>query len=158
MKHFGYRALIAATVIILAACGPKHGPGKTDSVKRPDWSNEQAAAAINKMADQYRKDPAAFMNARTYVWSGTWLWPETIGIGSKHFELMKKMFYEGDEAVREIVLNVILMNLPPGEIESRDKDFIKDLVLMDTDIKERRANVPPPSDSYEIIEEYVDPE
>ena len=143
----------AAILAALVSCGPKPEPGRPPPLKRPSWSRAKAAEAIRKMAGEYRKDPIGFWQNRTYVWSGTWIWPETIGIGPRHMELMEEMFYEGDEATREIILNVILMNIPPEKIKEADKDFLRDLVILDTDIKERRANVPPPSEDEEIIEE-----
>ena len=152
----GVVAMIALGMITAAlACGPKKAAGKTTPVKRPCWSKAQTKKAIIELAQEYRNDPAGFWGNRTYVWAGTWLWPETVGINSRHIKLLKKMFYEGDEATREIVLNVILMNVPAKKLARSKGEFLKDLVLMDTELKESRANVPPPSHHEEIIEEYL---
>lgn len=82
------------------------------------------------------------------------MWEETIGINHRHFNLLKQMFYNGDEATKEIVLQVILMNIPLDKLQKREKSFLRDLVLLDTELKEKRANVPPPLPYEEIIEEY----
>ena len=149
--------IIGILVFSFAACGPKPAPGRPKPVDRPCWSKSHAEKAIKALAEEYRKDPEKFRANRTYVWAGTWLWPETVGIDKHHMKLLKKMFYSGDDATREIILNVIFMNIPAKELKCKEKKFLKDLVLLDTELKERKANVPPPSDTEEIIEEYVQP-
>ncbi len=146
------KTLIAATagIILLAcACGPKPAPGRPEPVKKPSWSKEKAARAVEKLAEKYRSNPETFMENRDYVWTGqNWIWPETVGVRAKHLEALKKLFRQGDIYTREIVLNVILMNIPPEKLKKTSADFLRELVILDTDMKERRADVPPPS-SYE---------
>lgn len=151
MKKIVMIIFSAAAIFMLSSCLHKHEAGRPESIKRPNWSNEQAAQSIEKMAQLYRQDEDAFRKTRTYVWSDTWVWPETIGINSNHLPLLKKMFYEGDNSVREIVMNVILMNIPSKDLKALDKKFLQDIVLLDTDLKERRADVPPPHQKEEII-------
>ena len=149
--------IVGVLVISFAACGPKPAPGRPKPVDRPCWSKSRAEKAIMALAEEYRKDPEKFYANRTCVWAGTWVWPETVGISERHLNLLKKLFYEGDTETREIILNVIFMNIPANKLKSKEGKFLNDLVLLDTELKERKANVPPPSDTEEIIEEYVQP-
>jgi len=146
------RALVAAMACMLwVACarGPGPVPGRPEPVKRPSWSKAKAAGAVEKLAEQYRRNPETFMKNRDYVWTGdNWVWPETIGVRARHMNLLEKLFREGDACTREIVLNVILMNLPPEKIRKASGEFLRELVILDTNLKEKRADVPPPS-SYE---------
>ncbi len=146
---------VMGLTLFFSACGPKPSSERLVPIRRPTWSNTKAQEAIEKLAELYRANPDQFRSSRTYIWTGTWIWPETIGIKTTHLKLLKRLFYEGDDATREIVLNVVLMNIPANKLDSKQKDFLKDLVLLDTELKERRANVPPPSDYEEEIEEYV---
>jgi len=138
--------------ILLVACGPKPAPARPAPVERPAWSEAEVEKAIEKLVEVYRADPVNFMGNRTYIWVGTWIWPETVGINERHLTLLKKIFYEGDDAVREVVLNVVMMNIPAEKLKLKEKKFLRDLVLLDTELKERKANVPPPSDPEVIIE------
>ena len=151
-KKFPAVAATLVLTILLAACGPKPAPGRPVPVKRPAWSEAEVKEAIEKRVEIYRVDPANFMGNRTYIWVGTWIWPETIGIKTRHLTLLKKIFYQGDDAVREVVLNVVMMNIPADKLKLKEKEFLRDLVLLDTELKERKANVPPPSDPEVIIE------
>lgn len=144
-------------VMMLAACGANHVPHGAKPEKPPSWSDAQARKAIETLAEQYRSKGVSFWDERTYVWAGTWVWPETAGISSKHLKLMKNMFGKGDDATREIILNVISMNIPAKKLEHSDKKFMADLVRLDTDLKERRANIPPPTFHREFIEEQGPP-
>ena len=67
------------------------------------------------------------------------------------------MFYGGDEATKEIVLKVIQMNIPSKKLGKCDKSFLTDLTHLDTELKERRSNIPPPTPHREYIEEFVTP-
>ena len=149
---------IGLIVFSLNACGPKPNMARPKPVDRPCWSDSHARNAITALADQYRKDPEKFYSARTYVWAGTWIWPETVGISNRHLKLLKKMFYGGDPATREVVLDIIFMNIPAKKLAAKNDKFLKDLVLLDTELKESRANVPPPSNNEGIIEEQVQPQ
>lgn len=140
-----------ATLLILSCASKKH---PSEYRKRPNWSQAQAREAIEKLAQQYRSEGEEFWNRRKYVWSGTWVWEETIGINSRHLNLLKQMFYDGDDATKEIVLQVILMNIPASELQKAGKSFLSDLVRLDTELKEKRSNIPPPTPYEEIIEEY----
>lgn len=160
-KGAGVKLLLLLTIAVFAAvlllsCTAKRDVVQhREAVKRPNWSQPQAREAIEKLAQQYRAEGEEFWSNRKYVWSGTWVWEETIGINYRHLNLLKQMFYNGDDAVKEIVLQVILMNIPPDKLEKAGKSFLADLVRVDTELKERRANVPPPTPYEEIIEEYL---
>jgi|GEM_PF-2399065 len=146
-------AALLVLIIMFVACGAKHGPRGAKPAKRPSWSDAEARKAIETMAEQYRKKGDPFWDERAYVWENGWVWPETAGISKKNIKLLKEMFYKGDDATKEIVLRVIYMNIPSKELEKGDPKFMADLVRLDTDLRERRANVPPPTFQHEYIEE-----
>lgn len=147
-------AVIIAAMIFSFSCGPKQSPGRPVPHKIPNWSDHEAVEAIENMAEEYRSKGDGFWAERTYVWTGsTWVWPETIGIRSKHIMTLKSMFYKGDAATGEIVLHVILMNIPAKDLEKGGRSFLTDLVKMDTELKERRANIPPRTPYEDVIYE-----